>query len=159
MKPVTFTKQPTLRPATPADLSAVERLLKENDLPTVGVADALEDFVLAETEGKVVGVAGLELCGSEYALLRSAAVDARLRGGGLGHQLVERVIDGARSRGLRALYLLTTTAERYFPRFGFTKIGREVVPTAIRDTAEFTDACPATATVMTLELDRSKKVE
>lgn len=145
-------KKPTLRPATRADLAAVERLLVANSLPTVGVAEALPDFVVAEREDEVIGVVGLELCGAEYALLRSAAVDPRWRGRGVGRQLVEKVIANAESRGLRALYLLTTTAEAYFPAFGFAKAARDAVPDAVRRTAEFTDACPASATVMSLEL-------
>jgi amino-acid N-acetyltransferase len=49
---------------------------------------------------------------------------------------------------LQALYLLTTTAERYFPSFGFSVTTREKVPDAVRDTVEFRSACPASAVVM-----------
>ena len=156
MTPALSTKTVNLRSATRKDVDAIERLLEENQLPTVGVADAVPDFAVAECEGKIVGVAGLELCGSAYALLRSAAVDAQWRGSGVGRQLVEKVIGDARARGLRALYLLTTTAEQYFPRFGFTRATRDSVPSEIRATAEFSEACPASATVMTLELDSAR---
>ena len=98
------------------------------------------------------GVAGLEECGGEYALLRSTAVDPEWRGTGLGRRLVEHVIAEAESRGTKALYLLTTTAERYFPSFGFVKTKREVVPDEVQQSVEFREACPATATVMELEL-------
>jgi amino-acid N-acetyltransferase len=59
-----------------------------------------------------------------------------------------RAIREGESRGLRALYLLTTTAEHYFPRFGFTRVDRSAVPADIRATEEFRSACPASATVM-----------
>ena len=36
-----------------------------------------------------------------------------------GRALVTRMISDAEARGIHALYLLTTTAERYFPSFGF----------------------------------------
>ena len=153
MKPVTSTIQPTLRKATRDDLRAIERLLTGNKLPTVGVAESVTDFTVAEVNGEIVGVAGLELCGSEYALLRSAAVEQQWRSSGVGRKLVERVIGDAGARGLRALYLLTTTAEGYFPKFGFTRTERDTVPPEIRRTAEFTDACPASAAVMTLQLN------
>ena len=39
-----------------------------------------------------------------------------------------RLIADAESRGLHALYLLTQTAEHYFPKFGFERIPREAVP-------------------------------
>src|SRR5918992_6225100 len=121
----------SVRPATAADLTAIEHLLTANDLPLVGVAENLERFVVAEAAGELVGVAGLEVC-CNNALLRSTAVDAGWRGRGVGRQLVERVIAEAESRGIRALYLLTTTAEHYFPSFGFTKTTREAVPEEVR---------------------------
>jgi amino-acid N-acetyltransferase len=62
------------------------------------------------------------------------------------------VISEAEARGIRALYLLTTTADRYFPSFGFKKTDREGVPDDIRATGEFQGACPASATVMCLQI-------
>ena len=137
----------TLRPARPADLPAVERLLASSGLPLTGVADKLSTFVVAESGGDLVGVAGLEAC-CDNALLRSVAVAPEWRSRGLGRSLVTHVIADAESRGIHALYLLTTTAERYFPSFGFREIPRSEVPEDLRGTAEFTSACPASAVVM-----------
>ena len=141
----------SLRPATARDLPALEQLLTASGLPLAGVAENLASFVVAESDGKLVGVAGLEVC-CNNALLRSVAVDPAWRGRGVGRQLVERVIAAAESRGIRALYLLTTTAEHYFPSFGFTRTTREAVPEEVRATAEFQGACPASAVVMSREL-------
>ncbi len=136
-----------LRRATPADLPAVEALLLASKLPLDGVASAIGNFVVAEHEGALVGVAGLEVC-CDNALLRSVAVQADWRARGLGRALVTRVISDAEARGLQALYLLTTTAEHYFPSFGFRVIARDQVPADIAATKEFQGACPASATVM-----------
>jgi N-acetylglutamate synthase-like GNAT family acetyltransferase len=136
-----------IRPATADDLSAVEALLVASGLPTAGVAGALGNFLVAEHDGAIVGVVGVEQC-CGYGLLRSTAVHATWRSRGLGRQLVERAIAAAESKGLQALYLLTTTAERYFPSFGFSVTTREKVPDAVRDTVEFRSACPASAVVM-----------
>ena len=38
--------------------------------------------------------------------------------------------------GIRAVYLLTTTAERFFPRFGFEVIDRADVPDSVMRSAE-----------------------
>jgi len=104
----------TLRAAVDADLDDVEHLLTASGLPVVGVAESLNTFIVAESRGRVVGVVGLEVC-CEHALLRSTAVSPEWRDHGLGRRLVERIIAEAESRDLRALYLLTTTAEHYFP--------------------------------------------
>src|SRR5688500_4868530 len=140
-----------LRPASSKDLPGVEKLLTDSKLPLDGVKEALNDFVVAEAGGDLVGVAGLEIC-CDDALLRSVAVRPEWRSKGVGRALVTRAIADAEARGIRALYLLTTTAEAYFPSFGFTKIERAAVPEAVRETAEFTTACPASATVMTRPL-------
>jgi N-acetylglutamate synthase-like GNAT family acetyltransferase len=148
------TRDATLRPATPADEPAVAALLTASALPLDGVHEALACFVVAEDEGAIVGVAGIEACGvtGEHALLRSVAVAPAWRNRRLGRALVTRVIAEAEARGAKALYLLTTTADAYFPSFGFTVTTRDAVPDDVRDTAEFKGACPASATVMTRPL-------
>jgi amino-acid N-acetyltransferase len=136
-----------LRPATPADLPGIERLLTASSLPLAGVADALPGFTVAESDGEIVGTAALAAC-CDDALLRSVAVAPEWRSRGLGRALVTRAIAEAEARGLRALYLLTTTAEHYFPSFGFRQVTRDEVPAEIRATDEFQGACPASAVVM-----------
>ena len=136
-----------IRSATPMDTDAIESLLVASALPIDGVREAVTDFLVAEAEGRVVGVVGMEYCGA-YGLLRSTAVDEGWRGRGVARQLVERIIAEAEARDIRALFLLTTTAEHYFPSFGFQTTTRESVPDEIRATEEFRGACPASATVM-----------
>jgi amino-acid N-acetyltransferase len=143
---------PRVRPADPSDLGAIERLLTASDLPLEGVRESLSTFVVAQAGDEIVGVAGLEPC-CEYALLRSVAVAPEWRAHGIGRALVTRVISDAEASGIRGLYLLTLTAERYFPSFGFREIAREEVPEDVRATAEFQSACPASATVMCRECD------
>ena len=141
----------TLRDARPADFPAVKELLTISELPLDGVPDTLEQFVVAEAGGEIVGVAGLETC-CDDALLRSVAVDAEWRSKGVGRALVTRAIASAESKGFRALYLLTTTAEHYFPSFGFHEVDRASVPKSIAESVEFTNACPASAVAMEREL-------
>src|SRR4051812_3984784 len=129
----TLTTGAELRSARPSDLPAIERLLTSSQLPIVGVADALRGFIVAESEGTIVGSAALEVC-RDNALLRSVAVAPEWRSRGLGRALVTRVIADAEARGLRALYLLTTTAEHYFPSLGFHQIARDEVPQEVRAT-------------------------
>jgi N-acetylglutamate synthase-like GNAT family acetyltransferase len=147
----------TLRRATSDDEGAVNALLAASALPLDGVREALPCFVVAEDGGEIVGVAGIEACGTtgEHALLRSVAVAPTWRSRGLGRALVTRAIADAEARGAKALYLLTTTAEAYFPSFGFSMTTRDAVPDDVRATAEFQGACPASATVMTRALQQT----
>ena len=113
----------------------------ERDLPTAGVRECLGHAVVARENGRLVGCAALEVY-ADGALLRSVAVDERLRGRGVGHQLTEAALALARQAGAPAAFLLTTTAGEFFPRFGFERITRDEVPAGVRDSIEFTSACP-----------------
>jgi N-acetylglutamate synthase-like GNAT family acetyltransferase len=146
------TRPLTLREAVAADLDAVESLLTESELPTAGVREAFDSFVVVEVAGRIEGVAGLEIHGRD-GVLRSVAVAPSLRGTGVGAQLTERVLDLARSRQLRRVYLLTTTAEGYFPRHGFRRIAREDASADVQQSVEFREACPASAVAMVLDLE------
>ena len=137
----------SLRRTVHADHEAVEALLHDSELPIDGVAEWLAQFWVAEHQGRVVGVAGMERYG-DSGLLRSVAVVPEWRGTGIGRTLVDRVLEDGRAAGVREVYLLTTTAEHYFPRLGFACVDRETVPAAVRASAEFTGACPASAVVM-----------
>ncbi len=139
------------RVAEPGDLAAVEGLLRRCQLPTEGVAEALGGFVVAESGTRVVGVAGLEVHG-EDGVLRSVAVDPTARSSGIGGALTARVLAAAREAGLDRIYLLTTTAAEYFPRWGFRRIARADASTAVQDSVEFSAVCPASAVVMVLDL-------
>ncbi len=137
-----------IRVATSRDLGAVESLLSSSKLPIEGVKENFSSFVVAEEQGKIAGAIGLERFGS-VALLRSAVVSPEHRGSGVGRRLVEKALERAEEDGIEELFLLTTTAEDYFPRFGFARTTRSAVPPAVKASAEFQGACPDSAAVMT----------
>jgi amino-acid N-acetyltransferase len=136
-----------IRNATNSDFPAVEQLLLSSRLPIEGVREHFSGFVVAEDAGTIAGAIGLERYGSA-ALLRSAVVSPANRGAGVGRQLVESLLQRAREDGIDEVYLLTTTAEKYFPRFGFARTTRAAVPETVKESAEFRGACPDTAVVM-----------
>jgi N-acetylglutamate synthase-like GNAT family acetyltransferase/protein-tyrosine-phosphatase len=136
----------TLREAAAADHAGVAALLAASDLPLAGVPTDLEGFVVAD-DGRIVGAAAVEVYG-QVGLLRSVAVDPACRARGLGAALVDRALDRARRLGVDDVFLLTTTAERYFPRHGFAVASYEQLPDALRQSAEFRGACPASAVLM-----------
>ena len=133
----------TIERATAGDLPAVEALLGSAGLPLDGVADAFRSGVVARDGGRIVGCAAVELYG-DAALVRSVAVDAARRGQGLGARLIAGVEALARDGGAREAYLLTETAEGWFPRFGYAAISRVDAEPAIGASVEFTSACTET---------------
>jgi N-acetylglutamate synthase-like GNAT family acetyltransferase len=137
--------------ATRADTSALLVLMQRSHLPTDGLAEHLDAAFVARDGDRVVGSAAIEIY-ADGGLLRSVAVDADRRGAGLGARLTSAAIADAERRALPALYLLTTTAERFFPRFGFEPIARDDVPASVQASIEFRGACPASAVVMRRQL-------
>jgi len=137
--------------ATAADVPDIKSLLAENDLPTAGVDDHWKAFVVAREGRALAGCGGAEVYDGA-ALIRSIAVATQRRGGGIGDQIVRRLLDDLKKRGVAELYLLTTTAEEYFGKRGFEKVNRVEVPTQLLRSREFQDACPTTATCMRLAI-------
>lgn len=138
---------PRVRPATQADLPAVERLLRDTGLITAGVPAHIEDFLVLEEEGQIIASAGLEHYGP-HALLRSVAVAPAYRDRGFARLLVARLLDEAAGRHVRDVYLFTTTAPEYFRRFGFERIPREDVAGAVRASEEYGECCAGAETMV-----------
>jgi amino-acid N-acetyltransferase len=145
-----------IRAATPGDLEAVERILLECELPIEGVREYFEEaYCVAEDDGGIFGAGGVEPYGI-YGLLRSVAVSPARREKSIGRALVLDRLRWAKSRGLFSLYLLTTTAPRFFERFGFRTVERDAAPPEIGDSSEFRSICPETATLMVLLLENAR---
>ena len=140
-----------IRRARPGDLAAVESLLTDAQLPLHGMRAAFDVGFVADEGGRIIGAAALE-CFEEGALLRSVVVDPSVRGRGVGRTLTLAAVEEGRIRKLPAVYLLTTTAERFFPRLGFVATTREDVPRSVQQSVEFQTACPASAMVLHLPL-------
>jgi amino-acid N-acetyltransferase len=135
-------------PARPFDLPGALDLLGRSELTEQDVAARWGHyFVVREDDGRVVGIAGLEIHG-DFGLLRSVAVDPDYRGQGLAASLVEAAMERAKKLNLRSVYLLTTTARDYFARRGFADCGRDEAPAAVRESWEFRSGCPSTAAFM-----------
>ena len=137
----------TVGPVRQDERESVLALLRHHHLPVDGLVDLWPTTLVARAAGSVVGSAAVELY-DEGALLRSVAVSDARRGHGVGHGLTQAAIRLASDRGAPDIYLLTTTAERFFPKFGFERIARDHVPASVRTSVEFTSACPASAVVM-----------
>ena len=141
-----------VRPAELRDLAWARTLLAEASLSAEGLEDQFpRAYAVLEEDGKAVGLAGLERYG-RFGLLRSVAVSARQRGSGGGSALVSDRLAAAGADGVESVFLLTTTADRWFPRFGFRAIERGSLPPEIAASPEATVVCPDSAAVLRLDL-------
>jgi amino-acid N-acetyltransferase len=133
-------------------LAAAIVLLESAGLPVADLTEQrLEHFLFCGSPDRLTGLVGLELYGAD-ALLRSLAVAPSARGVGLGTALVQHAESYARGRGVHTLYLLTTTAKRFFEARGYRLTARAACPKAIQATAEFASLCPVDAALLTKRL-------
>lgn len=138
---------PAIRPV--AIDGQAQQLLAACDLPTDDLQDAANHLQLfgCQDDGSLVGLVGLEMHGTDV-LLRSLAVADCARDQGLGAALVAHAERHAAGHGAQAIYLLTTTAERFFSQRGYRVAERATAPQAIAATRQFAGLCPATAAFM-----------
>ena len=128
--------------------TAVKALLAAAGLPTEDLrTEHFAHFISCGPEDSPDAVVGLELYG-DVALLRSLVVSPTTRGKGYGGALVAEIEAYAQQLGVRELYLLTNSAEAFFGRRGYSSVERAGVPEVIRQTAEFSSLCPASAVCM-----------
>lgn len=127
----------------------VQQLLAACNLPTDDLQDAANNLRLFgwQTDGRLIGLVGLQMHGAD-ALLRSLAVADAARGQGLGDELLAYAERQAATHGVHAIYLLTTTAEVFFAQRGYRLSERTTAPRAIAATRQFCGLCPADATFM-----------
>jgi len=124
------------------------QLLDSAGLPSSDLTDAmLEHFFFIGAPSKPIALVGLEVF-EKVGLIRSLVVAPGARSNGAAWALLGHAERYSSSRGVRELYLLTTTADNYFERHGYSRIARDAVPDSIRSTKEFAAICPATSTIM-----------
>ncbi|MHB8474763.1 MAG: arsenic resistance N-acetyltransferase ArsN2 [Steroidobacteraceae bacterium] len=128
--------------------SGVVALLEAEGLPASDLTEShLEHFFFTGSDGAPSALVGLEIYG-EDGLLRSLVVSSAARTQGVGSALVRHAEEYAASRHVRALYLLTTTAESYFEHRGYRRVDRAQAPASIQSTREFASLCPASSAFM-----------
>jgi amino-acid N-acetyltransferase len=134
-----------------AQFEAFRTLLRASNLP----ADDLnykKDLLLGYYESNIlVGTGALEVYG-DYALLRSLSVKLGIRGRNVGTTIAEYLIDEAKERKLKGIYLLTETARGFFVKRGFNDVTRAEVPEVLKASSEFSQVHPTSAAVMYLDL-------
>ena len=125
---------PVVRPAAIGDVPTIHHLLeiyaaKGNLLPRTfsELYRHLRDFFVVDINGQVVACAALEIFTEDLGEVRSLVVDEAHERRGLGRLLVERVLDEARTIGLRRVMALTYVPP-FFHKLGFRTVGKETLP-------------------------------
>lgn len=95
------------------------RILLEKNLVTL--YESVQEFWVAELEGRVVGCGALHVLWADLGEVRTVAVDPAVKGRGVGHAIVDRLLEVARALELERLFVLTFETE-FFGRHGFTEI-------------------------------------
>jgi amino-acid N-acetyltransferase len=120
-----------LRKASEADVPALLALINgyaERGLLLVrteaSIRARLADFTVAELDGALAGCAALTELGPGLAEVRSLAVRDDLAGRGIGHALVEALVDEAGRRGFHEVLALTRRTS-FFEALGFSATRRE----------------------------------
>lgn len=124
--------------AVKADEEEILTLLRESGLPTQGVAEGIDRFLIArDDDGSAIASAGLE--GSDdIGLIRSVAVSPDARGRGVGFAIVTALLERAKADGVRELVLLTNTAENFFhDQFDFERTDRSRYDGKLDDCCEW----------------------
>ena len=119
-------------------------VLREAGLPTDDL-DGASRFFMLSSDADAFG--GLEGSGPDQ-LIRSVVVPPSSRGLGLGRRMVDALVGEARADGAQRLWLLTTSADRFFADLGWTITERAAAPEAVRATRQFAGLCPASAVLM-----------
>ncbi len=108
------------------DLYAPQRRILSKE--TVTLFESVQEFVVAVDGENVVGCGALHVLWEDVAEVRTVAVNQELRGKGVGHQILEKLIERAIALGVKKLFCLTFETE-FFGRHGFTEIqGSPVEP-------------------------------
>ncbi len=117
-----------IRPARTSDIKGIRTLIDSYAVgkrlltkETVTLYESVQEFTVAIENGEVVGCGALHVLWEDLAEVRTVAVIERLRGTGVGHQLMQAIEERAREIGVKRIFCLTFETT-FFGRHGFEEI-------------------------------------
>ena len=124
-----------IRPSHTRDIKGIRQLIDSYSpqgrlltKETVTLYESVQEFTVAIEGNEVVGCGALHVLWEDLAEVRTVAVIEKLRGQGVGHQILESIILRAKEIGIKRLFCLTFETE-FFGRHGFQVIeGTPVAP-------------------------------
>lgn len=143
-----------VRPARTGDIKSIRSIIDAYVLgrrllskETVTLYESVQEFIIAEYEGAIVGCGALHVLWEDLAEVRTVAVLESMRGKGVGNAIIENIVTRARSIGVERIFCLTFETD-FFARNGFeviegTPVDPEVYQQLLRSydegVAEFLD--------------------
>jgi amino-acid N-acetyltransferase len=132
------TDELVVRRARTSDVPAIKslvdvyagRILLEKNLVTL--YEAVQEFWVAESDGELVGCGALHVLWADLGEVRTVAAHPRMRGRGVGHAVVARLLDVARELRLKRIFVLTFETE-FFGSHGFEEIEGTPVTAEVYD--------------------------
>ena len=119
------------------DYADQKRLLSKETVP---LFEAVQEFTVAEVDGEVVGCGALHVLWEDLAEVRTVAVIESMHGKGIGHQLLEQILNNAKNIGVKKVFCLTFET-KFFGAHGFTEIqGTPVAPDVYKELLRSYDA-------------------
>ena len=127
--------QVIIRNATTQDVKSIRSIVDHYALQrrllskeTVTLYEAVQEFMVAQVNGKVVGCGALHILWEDLAEVRTVAVMEEFHGNGIGHKILSEIIDRANKLGVKKIFCLTFETE-FFGQHGFNEIkGSPVEP-------------------------------
>ncbi len=117
-----------IRPARTSDVKAIRERVDSYAAPgkmltkeTVTLFESVQEFTVAEEDGVIVGCGALHILWEDLAEVRTVAVKQGRHKEGIGHKILERIIERAREVGVERIFCLTFQTE-FFGRHGFEEI-------------------------------------
>ncbi|MEY3345932.1 MAG: hypothetical protein RLZZ581_726 [Actinomycetota bacterium] len=117
-----------IRPARTSDIKAIRKIIDTYSLQrrllskeTVMLYESVQEFFVAEKDNEIIGCGALHVLWEDLGEVRTVAVNEAFRGQKVGHQILNEVIERAKSLGLKRLFCLTFETE-FFGKHGFTEI-------------------------------------
>ena len=125
---MTVAGQVLVRPARTSDVAYIKGFVDgyANDRILLGKASVtlyedVQEFLVAELDGEVVGCGALHVMWQDLAEVRTLAVTPEVRGRGVGAAILDTLLDRARDLGVERVFCLTFETA-FFAGHGFVEI-------------------------------------
>ena len=117
-----------VRPAKTSDIKRIRKIVDSFadqrrllSKETVTLYEGVQEFTVAEVDGEVVGCGALHVLWEDLAEVRTVAVVESMHGKGIGHEILENILNRAKEIGVKKVFCLTFET-KFFGSHGFVEI-------------------------------------